>query len=180
MPNESPWYSQLRDKWRPQKVKLLLIGESAPDDGGLEENRRFFYAEKLTANDALFRSVVHAVFDVPHLDSRTDSKNVWLERLRDHGVFLIDLVPYPINGANKKVERSRARRESAADCVERAGAIAPDGIIVCHKPSFKVLSKPLRAAGLPLLHDEGIPFPIGNWRADFVTKFRNSYAGLSA
>jgi hypothetical protein len=179
MTDEAPWYSQLRNDWKPEDVKLLLIGESAPDDGGNAENRRFFYAGELTARDALFRGVVHAVFDVSHLDSRTDSKLVWLEKLRDRGIFLIDLVPYPVNGANKKVERPRARRASVVDCVKRASAVKPDGIIVCHKPSFKLLNKPLRVAGLPLLHSEGIPFPMGNWRADFVTGFRDAYAKIS-
>ena len=56
---EQPWYSALREQWRPEHVRLLLVGESAPNDGGDISKRHFFYASELTASDALFRSVVH-------------------------------------------------------------------------------------------------------------------------
>lgn len=176
---ESTWYAQLREQWRPERVRLLLIGESAPDDGGNPDNRRFFYSNELSGRDALFRAVVHALYEVPYLDSRTTTKDSWLARLRDDGVFLIDLVPYPINGPDKNQLRAQARRDSVTDCVERATALCPDGVIVCHGPSFKVLRKPLQKSGLRLLHDEPIPFPMGNWRAEFVERFRAAYRGLT-
>lgn len=172
---EAPWYADLRERWRPEPVKLLLIGESVPDDGGDALKRRFFYSGQLTGNDNLFRAVVHALYDVPHLDSRTTSKSDWLARLQSDGVFLIDLVQYPINGSDKKKYRAAARRDSVAGCVEQATELNPDGVIVCHGPSFAVLQEPLRAAELPLLHDAPIPFPLGNWRADFVAKFRAAF-----
>lgn len=175
---EGTWYTQLREQWKPEKVRLLLVGESAPDDRGDLASRRFFYAETLTGRDALFRGVVEAVLGERHLDSRTATKTAWLNQLRDRGVFLIDLVPYPVNGSQQRGERARARRESVAGCVARAAALEPDGVIVCHKPSFDVLKGPLVGAGLPLLHDRAIPFPLGNWRADFVRDFRAAYARL--
>lgn len=52
---EESWYSHLRAQWKPAHVKLLLIAESAPDDGGSLENRRFFYSDRLAA-DNLFAS----------------------------------------------------------------------------------------------------------------------------
>lgn len=42
MGDEDTWYSKLREKYKPSKVKLLLIGESAPSSNEL--SRRFFYA----------------------------------------------------------------------------------------------------------------------------------------
>ena len=174
LPDEEPWYASLRGAWKPDHVRLLLIGESAPDDGGDPENRRFFYADKLTGKDNLFRAVVHALYDEPSLDSRTTDKRAWLARLQRDGVFLIDLVPYPINGTDMATSRSRARRHHAEECAYRAAALNPDGIIVCHGPSFKVLRRPLVERGLPLLHEEPIPFPLGNWRARFVEKVRDA------
>jgi len=52
--NEDPWYAQRRARWKPAHVRLLLIAESAPDDGGDVANRRFFYNEDLTGKDGLF------------------------------------------------------------------------------------------------------------------------------
>jgi len=168
---EAPWYSQLREQWRPKNVRLLLIGESVPDDGGDPANRRFFYSSVLTGRDTLFRGVVHALYGVRHLDSRVDTKQPWLERLRADGVFLIDLIPYPVNGPDKKRLRAQARRENAVGCADRVGALRPEGIIVCHGPSFKVLRAPLHNVKAPLLHEAPIPFPLGNWREAFVEGF---------
>jgi hypothetical protein len=58
---EDTWYAELRERYRPEHVKLLLIGESAPDPGAAE--RRFFYAPTLTSADNLFRGVVLALYD---------------------------------------------------------------------------------------------------------------------
>jgi len=174
---EEPWYAELRRQWKPDPVRLLLIGESAPSDAGDPSARRFFYADNLSGRDNLFRAVVEAVLDEPHLDSQTETKSRWLAQLHDRGVFLIDLVPHPVNGM-EGVERRHARKTSVSGCVERAAALAPEGIIVCHKPSFELLRVPLLAAGLPLLHDTAIPFPLGNWRRDFVQGFRAAYGKL--
>lgn len=177
MDREEAWYAQLRRQWQPDPVRLLLIGESAPSDAGDPSARRFFYADSLSSRDSLFRAVVEAVLDEPHLDSQTATKAPWLAQLRDRGVFLIDVVPYPVNGMDS-AERRRVRRASVPGCVERAAALNPEGIIVCHKPSFELLRQPLHAAGLPLLHDTAIPFPLGNWRRDFVQGFRAAYRKL--
>lgn len=165
---EDSWYAELRERCRPSTVRLLLIGESAPDP--LDENRRFFYAPRLSRSDNLFRSVIRALYDASP-GRAGDPKAPWLARLSRDGVFLIDLVPYPVNllpGA----ERRRARRAHVAACVNQAEALSPAGIAVCHGPSFEVLGPALRSAGAPLLHSAAIPFPLGNWRARFVSELR--------
>jgi hypothetical protein len=166
------WYDALRNGYRPPRVRLLLVGESAPDPGATE--RRFFYGPILDRRDNLFRGVVEAMFGASP-GRAGDAKAAWLARLKAEGVYLIDLVPFPIDKLPPR-DRARARREHVAACVEEAGVLAPEGIIVCHAASFDVLAKPLRAAGLPLLHEERIPFPLGNHRAAFVAKVRAALA----
>lgn len=173
---EDSWYAQLREQWRPAAVRVLLIGESAPDDQGDPARRRFFYSDRLTRHDNLFRAVVEAVLGAPALRTIT-SKRPYLEQLRDQGVFLIDLVPFPVNATGHGARR-RSWQDSAAGCVARAAELRPEGIIVCHGPSFEVLRRPLTARGLTLLHDEPIPFPLAHWRAVFVNKVRTALARL--
>jgi hypothetical protein len=60
--SEDPWYAERRARWKPDKVRLLLIAESAPDDGGDESSRRFFHNDALTGRDGLFRQVVQVLF----------------------------------------------------------------------------------------------------------------------
>lgn len=169
------WYEQLRQQHRPVNVRVLLIGESAPDPGAKE--RRFFYAPVLDRRDNLFRGVVAAFYSAkPGVAG--DSKKPWLDKLVADGVFLIDLVPYPIDKLSSK-DRAKARRDHAAACVEVARTIAPAGIVVCHQPSFNVLAKPLRDAKLPLLHDAAIPFPLGNHRNQFVIATKDALERLT-
>lgn len=166
---EIPWYVSLREAYRPDHVRILLIGESAPDPRGGE--RRCFYHRVLTGDDNLFRGVVVAFYDIRLSVRDSRDKTPWLERLRDDGIFLIDLVPYPINGKSG-AEKNLARRRHVGDCVAWADRLRPDGVLVCHDKCFRALAGPLGAAGLPLLHDYPIPFPLGNCRQDFADKVR--------
>lgn len=70
--SEDPWHAGRRARWKPDDVRLLLIAESAPDDGGNEADRRFFYDDDLTGRDGLFRQVVEVMFDNPELKSRSN------------------------------------------------------------------------------------------------------------
>jgi hypothetical protein len=45
------------------------------------------------------------------------------------------------------------------------------GVIVCHGVVYAEAAASLRA-GVVLLHDQPLPFPLGNWRAQFVRGFR--------
>jgi hypothetical protein len=171
--SEELWYASLREKWKPARVRLLLVGESAPDPGSAD--RRFFYSDELDRRDNLFRGVVHALYDEKVRRKTTKSKNELLARLQAHGVYLIDLVPYPVDKLGAK-QRREARQSSVSALVAEAQRLAPDGIIVCHTPTFLVASEPLRDAGLNLLHTEPLPFPLGNTRARFIAGARAALA----
>lgn len=172
MPEEA-WYARLREKWRPQAVRLLLIGESAPDPGAAD--RRFFYSAELDRRDNLFRGIVHALYDIKVRKKTTKSKNPLLARLQADGVYLIDLVAHPVDKLGAK-QRREARQSGVANLVAQARRLAPDGIIVCHSPTFLATREALREAGLNLLHDQPLPFPLGNMRTRFVAGARHALA----
>lgn len=179
--SELPWYAELREAHRPESVRVLLVGELAPDPG--TDERRFFYAPVLDRRDNLYRGVVEAFYDSSP-GSAGDPKAPWLDRLKADGVFLIDLVPFPVNAlspdkAEARRLRANARRDHVDSCVEHARRLDPKGVIVCHGPSFNVLAAPMRAARLPLLHEQPIPFPLGNWRARFAAEVRAALDRLS-
>ena len=163
------WHDELRDAWRPSAIKLLLVGESAPDGGALSENRRFFSAPKVSRYDNLFRAVVEALYDV-RVQTGSD-RSPLLKRLREDGVFLIDLVPYPVNKLGG-TERSAALRLFGPERSDEIQRLAPAAIVICHTPTYRILAPELIRRDLPLLHREPIPFPLPNHRSEFVRRVR--------
>src|SRR5690606_33369722 len=155
--SEKAWYAERRSQWKPAHVRLLLVAESAPDDGGDITKRRFFYDDALTPRDGLFREVVRALFDDPKLSTGRGGKTLWLERLRASGVYLIDLATVPVN-YHSPSERALELRASIESTVDTASALEPEGIVLVKRNVFELLERPMLEAGLPLLHDQFIPF----------------------
>ena len=169
--HEDPWYAKRRARWKPEKVRLLLIAESAPDDGGDEANRRFFYDDDLTGRDGLFRQVVSVLFESPELKSGSGAKVSWLEKLRDRGVYLIDLASVPVN-YHSRADRAAALQRNIESTVTLVGELAPDGIVLIKKNVFEMLHEPLSKAGLLVLHDTPIPFPASGRQLQFRELFQ--------
>ena len=177
--SEDPWYSERRARWKPEHVRLLLIAESAPDDGGDLANRRFFYDEYLTGKDGLFREVVRSLYDNPSLQSGPNEKTPWLERLKSDGSYLIDLAAVPVNH-HSPVGRETALKQNIDEVVAHARELDPTGIVLVKQNVFDLLEQPLRAAGLPLLHDAMIPFPGSGQQKRFRERFADALARLES
>jgi hypothetical protein len=176
---EDPWYTERRARWKPDRVRLLLIAESAPDDGGDLANRRFFYDDALTGKDGLFREAVRALYDNPTLTSGPNTKRPWLEKLKADGVFLIDLAPIPVN-YHSPSERAAALQCNIKATVLHASELKPDGVVLVKQNVFDLLERPLRAAGLPVLHDSMIPFPGSGQQKRFREGFADALARLES
>ena len=164
------WYEDLREQHRPSRLRVLLIAESPPDPGSGE--RRFFYSPALTI-DNLYRGVAEAVYGECE-DLNLRDKPAMLRRLKADGFWLIDAAEHPIN---KETQAARAHEiaEAVPRLVERCLELAPQGgVIICHAKVYAAAAPALREAGVNVLHDESIPFPLGNWRAQFVSRFRGA------
>lgn len=168
---ETAWYDELRERYRPRRLRILLIGESVPDPGAGE--RRFFYAPTLTY-DNLYRGVAEAVYGESGMDLAR--KTEVLERLRDDGFWLIDAVEEPVN-KRSAAERRRAIAAATPGLVERCLDVRPErGVIICHGLVYDFAASALHTAGVKLLHSAPLPFPLGNWRAQFVAGMRDALA----
>lgn len=87
-----------RLKYKPERIKLLLIAEAPPDN-----IERFFYYEDVHEGDFLFLGIVEAIsIDVKakYIESNRNPevKRLVLEWLKELGIYLIDLSDKPING----------------------------------------------------------------------------------
>ena len=163
-------YEELRDRYRPDVVDYLLVGESppVPRHGKL----RFFYSPVLTRPDSLYRAVATAFLDIE--EAELARKVEMLERLREKRVWLVDVVDDPIN--DKSPSERRALLEAAiGGFVERCKGIAPRrGILVCQK-SVRALVRPhLQAADLQIF-PRALNFPRADqpaWRQQFIEGMR--------
>jgi hypothetical protein len=164
------WYEKLREQYRPLHVHVLLIAESPPDPGSGDS--RFFYSSALTI-DNLYRGVAEAVYGERENANLLDKPAI-LEQLTEDGFWLIDATEHPINKATSAVRRKQIAA-AVPRLVERCLEIAPEvGVIICHTKVYAAVALPLRQAGVTVLHDGPIPFPLGNWRAQFVSGFRRA------
>jgi hypothetical protein len=166
------WYDELREQYRPDRLKVLLLGESPPDPGSGE--RRFFYSAVLTY-DNLYRGVAEALYGNDATTAVAD-KQATLERMTRDGFWLIDAVQEPINKRSQG-QRRAAIRDAVPRLVQRCKELSPErGVVICHGVVYDLVASPLREGGVPVLHDVPLPFPLGNWRAQFVSGFREAVA----
>lgn len=141
-------------KYRPVAVKLLLVAEAPP--AALD---RYFYFEDVPRQDSLFRYVARAILKV---EPTRENKADLLARLRDQGVFLIDLKQDPMDGGSLAEEVPRL--------VRRVHALAPMKIIVIKSSVFDLVRDALLEHGLPLV-DERVPFPGSGQQRRFEASF---------
>lgn len=135
-------------------IRLLLVAEAPPNS-----NERYFYFEDVSEQDSLFRYVCKGLFGA---SPDRSSKPQWLQRLKDEGVFLIDLMEDPIG--------SRRHSEFVAELIVRCHELAPEKIVLLKAPVFDAAYLPLRRAGLPV-SSVRIPFPGSGQQRNFELVF---------
>lgn len=137
------WYEQLRAQYRPDRLQVLLIGESPPDPGA--GDRRFFYAPTLQI-DNLYRGVAQALYG-DHPDVQLTDKPAVLRRLQADGFWLIDTVDRPINHLPPGPRRA-AITAAVPQLVARCRDLSPQrGVIICHRVVYQLTTSSLRDAG---------------------------------
>lgn len=167
------WYDELREKYKPDPLVVLLIAESPPQSTAA--SRRFFYSPELSRHDNLYRGVATALYGSQESFDLQDKPGT-LRRVQRDGYWLIDAVDRPIN-QEPVAERRRAIRARAPQLGKWCAELEPRrGVVICHQPVYELAADAIRDAGVSVLHDEPLPFPLGNWRAEFIARFRVAVA----
>lgn len=163
------YFEELRAAYRPQRIRLLFVGEAPPDP--MQHDTRFFYGPTLTRHHYLFLGMMEALYGV-RLDRVTGHKHEWLRRFQNDGFWLIDALDTPAE-SRKRVDRLAALKDAAPEVAERIKAAAPaTGVVLCHPLADEALRAPLRAAGVLLLHESEIPYPLPQVRRVFAERLR--------
>ncbi len=136
----------LRRRYRPARLRLLLIGESPPASG------RFFYPK----DSGLYRAA-RDVFRVVYASITDDN---FLEAFREAGCYLIDLCADPVDKMSPKERRAKCVA-SEAWLARRIVTLQPEAIATVVRTIEDNVQRAITRAGWsgPVLR---LPYP-GRW-----------------
>jgi hypothetical protein len=155
-------FSRARRKYRPRKVRFLLIAESPPSSGG------FFYFPTTIGKDHLFRETVKAleIWPINQPMRRGVDKRRMLRRFQSTGFYLLDTCVSPVDKM-RPGDRRKTVLTQTPRLVKDVIKTNPSHIFIVKSSIFNPVSQALKESGfLPrLLNVRPVPFPShGNQR----------------
>jgi hypothetical protein len=155
-------FNRTRRKYRPGKVRFLLIAESPPSSGG------FFYFGKTIGKDHLFRETMKALELWPRNEPMPKGvdKRTMLRRFQSMGFFLLDTCVFPVDKL-QPFERREAVLSQMPRLINDVLDVDPGRILIVKSSIFTPVRVALTNAGLSarVLNTGPVPFPShGNQR----------------
>jgi hypothetical protein len=112
---------RLRESYKPEKVKILFVGQSEPDGGA------FFY----DGNPHLFTTNIRKTFEEAFDITFEDNKE-FIKHFKDKQCYLDDLCLEPVNQLTR-AEVNAVQQRSVVPLSKRIKGINPDVIIIIMK-----------------------------------------------
>lgn len=138
-------YELIREKFRPDKVRVLFVGESRPSSG------KFFYCGDSNLVNYTAEAFSERFGPFPDMSS-------FLARFKSLGCFLVDLVPNPVNHLPPRVRRRR-RRAGEPALAATLGKTRPLVIIVVMTAIAASVQRAAVVAGAAGTPFYVLPFP---------------------
>ena len=149
--DEQSWEA-LRAGFRPDRVQILFVGESAPPNG-----KSFFYA----ANSRLFRFWKAAFEDV--FRQRWDNDDAFLYWFQEKGCYLEDLLQGPVPASRQR--RHQLWETAVSGLARRIQRERPSAVITVMKAIRPFVEAAVaEAGGSPWQITVGFPFPGAHFR----------------
>jgi len=157
-----------RSKYRPEKIKRLLVAEAPPDAPD-----KFFYFEKERERDYLYTETMKVIYDGADENGLQERKVEFLKGFMENGFYLVEAVDHPIGNEVS----SHQRREMVMNCrqnlIKRMRSIVDEETeIILIKASVYELCDPLREEGFNVINDCIIEFPCCGNQTKFREKMR--------
>ncbi len=121
IPNMSA-IEKMRESYKPEKVNILFIGESAPKSGA------FFYDGKKHLFTTNIRKTFEEVFDI----NFNEDNQKFINYFKDKKCYLDDLSLEPVNDLSTSEKRIKLQ-ESIIPLSERLKVVNPDVIVIIKK-----------------------------------------------
>ncbi len=149
-------YLVYRERYRPRRVKLLLVAESPPTSGS------YFYFDQTNGKDHLFRETMRALgfwkIGVPMRKGL--DKTRMLHRFKSRGCYLIDVCGTPVDKLRRRDRNSRVE-QGLGSLVKEIKRLNPERIVVLKVSIYRRVKTAILNAGLTakLANRKPIPFP---------------------
>ncbi len=163
-------YAVARNQYRPSIIEVLWIAESPPSSQG------FFYFDRTTGRDHLFRETMKAVGLWPDKDrmQKDVDKRPLLDGFRSKGYFLVDTCELPVDKLDNDRRRDAVER-GALRLVGEVKELRPKNILIVKSNVFMPVKHELEKAGLGgvILNQKPIPFPSHGWQSKYRSQVRH-------
>ena len=155
-------FNRNRRKYRPRRVRFLLIAESPPSSGG------FFYFGTTIGKDHLFRETMKALELWPRNEPMRKGvdKRTMLRHFQSMGFYLLDASVFPVDKL-RPIERRKTVLNQTGRLVRDVIEANPVHILIVKSSIFNPVRNALRESGLSnrVLNTRPVSFPShGNQR----------------
>lgn len=167
-------FHQAREKYRPQKIKVLFINEAPP----AVERNQFFYFEHVRRGDSLFLEMMKVLFPeevgaFETVKTLRAEKIYFLERLQEEGYFLINAVDTPLPDKTTAA-RMKIYQEQLPHLIKIILQIAKPTtpIVLISAVVYRAIGRELKASGFNVIHQELIEYPNSGQQVNFRRKLK--------
>jgi len=164
-------FNRSRRKYRPSKVRFLLIAESPPSSRG------FFYFGTTIGKDHLFRETMKALELWPRKEPMRKGidKRTMLRRFQSMGFYLLDTCVFPVDKL-RPTKRREAVLSQTRRLVNDVIDVDPARILIVKSSIFTPVRIALRDAGLwaRVLNNGPVPFPSHGNQQTYRSAFRRA------
>jgi hypothetical protein len=157
-------YDTIRETYRPQHIKILVIAESQPPKPEVGGSRHFYRTDKIRLDDRLFINTIRALYpetmEIDQEDLEKD-KEQYLQRFMNDGWYMIESLETSLEHEVTKKQRQELIRERLPQLLERVRNLAEKDtkIILIKSNVFDVAAEPLKTAGFTVLNTDLLDYP---------------------
>ena len=157
-------YDEIRKRYKPQHVKMLLIAESPPPAATINSSRHFYRTGTVYPEDRLFINTIRALYpetlDISQAELQAQKED-WLRKFQADGWYMIEVLEESQKHEVTKQQRQERIRSALPKLIERVAQLTkPDTKIILIKSNvFDVAAGPLREAGFTVLNKELVDYP---------------------
>jgi hypothetical protein len=157
-------YDTIRETYRPQHIKILVIAESQPPKPEVGGSRHFYRTDKIRLDDRLFINTIRALYpetmEIDQEDLEKD-KEQYLQRFMNDGWYMIESLETSLEHEVTKKQRQELIREHLPQLLERVRNLAEKDtkIILIKSNVFDVAAEPLKTAGFTVLNTDLLDYP---------------------